>query len=206
MPLVKTLSKPEEAMRKLETFNDSFFAGETDNPTRQTLAEVDTVTLADTLYPILSQLRAIIYGNNPGSWTDVPVSSLKDLLDLVSALGSGDGLTMWTAEEDINLGEVVYASADGSIKKAHANDISTKNIIGVAYENILMGTAGCVAHPGREQTGYVGLIPTEKYFLGNGGAIVTTPATGSGTFKMAVGIAKNPTTLLIQFGDPRVTP
>jgi len=203
------LAKPEEAVRSLDTVDDEIFGAIVDNTQRQQIAEVNPVTLAEALFPIFSQIRTIIYGNTGGQWSDLPPTNLNDILDRINDLVMGDNLTLWQAEEEILQGDPVYVTATGgtygTIRKADAADLSTKNVIGLANADISLGVTGMIAGANREVGGFTGLIPGEKYFLQAGGGIGLVPASGSGTFKMALGVAKTTNIFHVMIGDPRVT-
>jgi hypothetical protein len=81
---VRTFLRQDKQVRNSDDYDDTHIAGPT--------LETDAENLEDDLNAIRSQIKRIIHGTNPGSWTDVGgTGTLSDLRWDIEPLGVIDG-------------------------------------------------------------------------------------------------------------------
>jgi hypothetical protein len=121
----------------------------------------------------------------------------------VSGAIDGAASAALTASEAIAAGDFVniYSSSGAKVRKANATD-DTKPVNAFAQSAIASGAAGSVRGAGGKISGLSGLTPGATYYLATtGGAITTTPPSGSGNLVQEIGVAVSATELLF---NPRV--
>jgi hypothetical protein len=121
----------------------------------------------------------------------------------VSGAIDGAASAALTASEAIAAGDFVniYSSSGAKVRKANATD-DTKPVNAFAQSAIASGAAGSVRGAGGKISVLSGLTPGATYYLATtGGAITTTPPSGSGNLVQEIGVAVSATELLF---NPRV--
>ncbi|OGE30366.1 hypothetical protein A2631_01160 [Candidatus Daviesbacteria bacterium RIFCSPHIGHO2_01_FULL_44_29] len=109
---------------------------------------------------------------------------------------TGALITRADAGEDITIGDVVYITEAGTIKRANASDDSSSLVVGIAAESAEQNKPVRVAISGRVG-GFKNLQVGKPYFLGNNGKLLTVP-TKADTKVIQVAIAFNENSLLVQ--------
>lgn len=102
-----------------------------------------------------------------------------------------------TADQDVDLTEIVFISGEGTIDLAKADAASTHAAIGVVTEAAILGdtaefqTHGIVG-------GFSGLTPGAKYYLSaaTAGLVIATAPSSVGEYVVFLGIAISATELL----------
>lgn len=115
----------------------------------------------------------------------------------VGALTVAAATSTLTATEAISAANFVniFSSSGAKVRKANATD-DTKPANGYAQAAIGNGSSGAVQGPGKI-SGLSGLTPGATYYLDTtGGAITTSPPSGSGNLVQEVGVAVSATEML----------
>jgi hypothetical protein len=197
-----SLQKPEESIYRPASIDDEFLLSETDNGTRLQKAEVDTITINETINAIASQIRQMQWGTTAGrNWPDIPPIDLETVAYVLNNIGT----TVWNAGQDIFKGQPVYATSIAQEVKIASKDAGNPvSIIGFAREDAYHGNPIRILHEGHILDGFTGLVPGDVYFLGSAGSVTNVAPTGSGEILYKVGVAQTSTNLLINLGEPRI--
>ncbi len=116
----------------------------------------------------------------------------------------------------IVIGAPVYSDAAGSVKKARANVVGTRNVVGIVGQSpsIANGVAGAITIDGIQTattaewdavTGQVGgLTFNARYYLdaATAGNLTTVAPTVAGQSVVPIGIALSTVDLKVEIGDP----
>ena len=163
------LQKVEDAVRAPEMLDDTILDAVTNNAARQAIAETNPVVLSDTLFAIVSQIRQILYGTAPGHWSDLPLTSLKDLFL------APPGKLVLNCLPSVDVGDLVFQSAtvDNTVVTCVSNT-DPEPAFGIVTAKILSTSCEVL---------YQGLTATSvlrgAVFLGSDGAFTRLPpATG----------------------------
>lgn len=119
---------------------------------------------------------------------------------VISVLFPGE----WTTDSNLAVGEVVYASGDGTLDLAIATGLATSRVVGIAIEaasagaTVIIQTTGVVENPGWS------LTPNTVYYLDEStpGALTATAPTSVGETVVPVGIAVSATELRLLSQPP----
>lgn len=127
-----------------------------------------------------------------------PVSYL-DGLTLPPPPTPATAFPIYNCPVTVNPLDIVYLSAADTVDRASAASITTAPALGFVTSKPTPTTC-TVLFTDLELTGFVGLIPTVDYFLGIGAGTITDDVSGfvSGNVVQAVGVARNPTTLVVE--------
>ncbi len=129
------------------------------------------------------------------------VNKIKQLLDVINENVTSSKLITYGAEEDIAAGQFVYLSSEGKVSVAScANEACMNLIVGVAVKATSSGRSVPIAQFGRADN-LVGLEAGKNYYLSTAGTITATCPSIQGHFICKLGIAINPTTLLLQIEE-----
>lgn len=202
MYMLYSLQNMEESIRRPLAIDDAVLLGESDNATRESLAEVDPITLNQTINALTSQLRQMGFGTSSNKrWSDVPLTNLSHMADVIHNLGA----SIYTAGVAITLGQVVYSThSSREVRLADKANSDNLTIVGVAKDVGSVGSNIRILHSGSVMGGYSSLVPGAQYFLGTSGNLQTEVPSGSGELVIKIGIAKSATELLVDIGHPRI--
>ena len=135
------LQKVEDSVRAPESLNDSVLISLTDNAARRAAAETTPKALSDTLFALVSQIRQILYGTAAGHWSDVPASSIVELLALATP-----SLQM-NCLPSVNVGDLVYQSPTYANNAITAVDnLATPPVMGIVLSKVTPGVANVYYH------------------------------------------------------------
>lgn len=135
-----------------------------------------------------SQLRTVLSRLEQN--IEVLVVDLGDLEDRIIRTG--------VAGAAVTAGEVVYASADGSVQEAQANADATSRVAGIALNSAALGEDAIYQSAG-VVTGLSGLTFNTFYYLSatTPGLLTSTPPSTTGQYVVLVGLALTSTDLLL---------
>jgi hypothetical protein len=130
----------------------------------------------------------------------VVIDRLRKNLDALNVVGSATGTKLeyeGTADNNLALGELVYASGAGTLDLAVASAVSTGQAIGVVTEAATAGNTAKVQTSGIVEYSGWSLTPNVMYYLdpSTGGAMTTTQPSTPTEVVLFVGTAYSATQL-----------
>lgn len=125
--------------------------------------------------------------------------SVTAMYELSTGGGGGDTGT-YTLGGGVVLKSIVYLSSSDTVSQADASSSATAPAIGIVTA---IAGPSCTVQTEGEYSGFSGLTPGAIYYLSTtAGGITATPPSSTGQILQKVGIAKDATTLVMEF-DPQ---
>ena len=114
--------------------------------------------------------------------------------------GSGGDAGVYTCPSLTAIGNIVKSYADGAVDKASANAEATMPVLGIVISK--SSTTDCVVQYRGEIPLFAGLLVNTLYYASTvPGTITNIAPSGLGKVIQRVGIAKNPTTLVLDIDE-----
>lgn len=138
----------------------------------------------------------------PGTNVSFGISSPPNETITINAVAGGGAAfqllspIVYAAPSGSTANQAVYSNGTDSVALANATSLTTVPVLGFISSKPTSTTA-IVCYSG-ELGGFSGLNPSSLYYLSTTpGQITTTPPSGTGNVVQPVGIARNPTTLVV---------